>query len=163
VELYENWKKQNLSEYETVNNNILYASKIHGLTLGQYCLARRYLCSAQHNQCDCNSMIQAAEIVLKHGIVSMATVFKTVFPNVTYHAVNAKRRLLQIPLVAIRIWGELYLMEKVDGLNYPIITGFIANQKQKREVGMIKSELKQLLTIATTEKERECMYSQCCV
>ena len=60
-----------------------------------------------------------------------------------------------MPVVAIRIWGELYLMEKIDGLNYPTIIGFIADQKQKRKVGMTKSELKQLLTIATTEKERK--------
>ena len=47
---------------------------------------------------------------------------------------------------------KLYLMEKIDSLNYPTIIGFIADQKQKREVGMTKSELKQLLTIAITKK-----------
>lgn len=156
MELYKNWKKQNLSEYKTINNDI-YASKIDGLTLEEYCLARKYLCSTQHNQCDCNAMIQAANVILKDGIVSMATVFKTIYPNVTYHAQNAKRRLLQMPVVAIRIWGELYLMEKISGLNYSAIIGFIANQKPKREVGMTKTELKQLLVIATTEKERECI------
>ena len=62
-----------------------------------------------------------------------------------------------MPIVAICIWGELYLMDKIDGLNYPAIIGFIADQKQKWEVGMTKSDLKQLLTIATTEKERECI------
>lgn len=76
MELYKNWKKQNLSEYETIND--IYASKIDGLTLEEYCMARKYLCSTQHNQCDCNSMIQAANIILKDGIVSMATVFKTI-------------------------------------------------------------------------------------
>lgn len=155
MELYKNWKKKNLSEYETINSDI-YASKIDGLTLEEYCLARKYLCSTQHNDCDCDSMIQAANIVLKDGIISMATVFKTIYPNVTY-ALNARRRLLQMPMVAIRIWGELYLMEKVNGLNYSAIITFIANQKPKREVGMTKSELKELLKIATAEKERECI------
>ena len=51
----------------------------------------------------------------------MATVFKTIHPNVTYHAQNAKRRLLQMPVVAIRIWRELYLMEKISGLNFELL------------------------------------------
>ena len=59
-------------------------------------------------------MIQAAEIVLKDGIFSMATVFKTVFPNVTYHTLNAKRHLLQMPIVAIHIWGDVTLMMVSD-------------------------------------------------
>lgn len=44
----------------------------------------------------------------------MAIVFKTVFPNVTYHVLNAKRHLLQMPIVAICIWGNVTLMMVSD-------------------------------------------------
>ena len=64
-----------------------------------------------------------------------------------------QRRLLQMPVVAIHIWGELCLMEKISGLNYSAIIVFIANQKPKREVGITKTELMLLLVIARTEKE----------
>ena len=64
------------------------------------------------------------KMVLEDGIVPLADVFKAVFPTVTYHSLNAKRRLLQMPVVAIRVKGllngqsKLYLMEKVEGLDY---------------------------------------------
>ena len=57
-------------------------------------------------------MIPAAEIVLKTEF--FLWLFETIFPNVTYHALNAKRYLLQMPIVAIRIWGVVTLMMVSD-------------------------------------------------
>lgn len=88
MELYTNWKKQNLNEYDIISSDI-FASKIIGLTLTEYCLARKYICSIQHDRCDCSSVIQTANLVLRHGITSMANVFKTDYPNVTYHTHHA--------------------------------------------------------------------------
>ena len=51
----------------------------------------------------------------------MASVFRKVYPNVTYISANAKRRLLQLPIVAVCIvnsaknnQSELYLMKKFE-------------------------------------------------
>ena len=75
------------------------------------------------------TMIHAAIIVLEEGIVTLKHVF-TIFPSATYHTINAKRRLLQMPLVAIRLQytKELYLMEKVDGLDYEKLVKFLNSQ-----------------------------------
>lgn len=48
-------------------------------------------------------MIKAANLVLDSGICSLQSVFKEIFPNVTYHTGNAKRRLLQMPLVTVQV------------------------------------------------------------
>ena len=48
-------------------------------------------------------MIQAAQIIVDRGIVPVSTVFKQVFPTITYTSSNAKRRLLQMPAVAFQI------------------------------------------------------------
>ena len=66
-------------------------------------------------------MINAAKIVLHEGIVPLSRVFKSVFPNATYHSGNAKRRLLQMPLVAMHIQNELFLIEKIKGLEYSLL------------------------------------------
>ena len=71
-----------------INENV-YMSKAEGLTLKEYCEVREYICKNDHNgkNCDCNLMANA----LHEEIVPLARVFKTVFPNVTYHSRNAKK------------------------------------------------------------------------
>ena len=111
MELYKNNLQHNLSDFNVINSNI-YISKIKDFTLKEYYSARRYICSHTHNQCTCDSMLQVAETVLTEGIVSMSEIFKKAFPDVTYHPRNAKRRLLQMPLVAVRVRTKLFLMEQ---------------------------------------------------
>ena len=79
-------------------------------------------------------MIHAAIIVLEEGIVTLKHVFTTIFPSVTYHTINAKRRLLQMPLVAIRLQyaKELYL---IDCLDYEKLVKFLNSQMQHTSRG----------------------------
>jgi hypothetical protein len=107
-------------------------------------------------------MIQAAQIIIiNRGIVPVSTVFKQVFPTITYTSSNAKRRLLQMPAVAFQIkrqkgQSELYLSEKVNSVNYERLAYFFTENIQKvgREHGITKEELKQLLTLTQNERER---------
>ena len=106
------------------------------------------MCSTKHSnengKCSCASMIQATNMVLKEGIVKLSTIFRAVFPNVSYCSSNAKSRLLRIPLVAIFINKEQYVMEKIDGFNYMSLITFLESDavKSSRELGMHKNELK---------------------
>ena len=81
-------------------------------------------------------MIHAATIVLEEGIVTLKHVFTTIFPSILYHTINAKR-LLQMPLVAIRLQysKELHLMEKVDGLDYEKLVKFLNSEMQHTSKG----------------------------
>ena len=103
-------------------------------------------------------------MILKNGIEALSVVFKAAFPAVTYHAINVKRRLLQMPLVAIRIRGlqkghsELYLLEKSEGFDYVKLTRFMCNNMPTlARKGILKEELKQLLRLTQSERERECL------
>ena len=171
VEIFVQNMKQTPSEYTIVNCNI-YLSKSIGLTLQEYCIARNHYCKEKHfpqhtkqvsplstRNCDCNAMIQAAEMILREGIITLSSVFKAIFPNVTYHSHNAKSRLLAMPVVAMRLMGELYVMEKNDNLDYPALLAFLNTKlsQSKAQRGFSKHELKQLLSIAQSEREKECI------
>jgi hypothetical protein len=101
-------------------------------------------------------MIQAANMILKEGIIKLSTVFKAVFPNVSYRSSNAKRRLFRMPLVAIFINKEQYIMEKTDGFNYMSLITFFET-KSSKNLCMNKNDLKNLLLMVKGDKERECV------
>ena len=104
-------------------------------------------------------MINAAKIFLNEGIVPLSRVFKTVFPKATYHSGNAKRCLLQMPLVSMRIQNELFLIEKIKGLEYSLLASFLQGKlsRSQEQQGITKEELKQLLTLTKSDRERECI------
>ena len=130
-----------------IDSNIC-VSVINDLTLKDYYSVRKYTCHGTHvHSCTCDSMLQVAAEVIKQGIVSLSETFKRNFPNITYHSRNAKRLLLQMPLVSILIRGELFLMEKISNFNYSLLTTFFEKKLpgNQARVGMSKDELKQLM------------------
>ena len=110
-------------------------------------------------------MIKAAEIIQEVGICTLSSVFKTVFPQVMYHSTPyAKRRLLQMAVVVIRIQepssgrAEIHIMELISGVDYLKLGHFLnvcANKKSTPTPSMSKAELKELLHLAQSDKERE--------
>ena len=122
-------------------------------------------CDINYSDCKagCSSMIQAAQMVLDGCIVPVSVVFKKAFPVSTYLSSNAKRRLLQMPLAALCIsksvhQSDLYLMEKIDGFNYDKLVEILrlkAVQMIDKGNGISRDELKQLMAITQTEREKE--------
>ena len=78
-------------------------------------------------------MLTAAKLILDGGIVPLAVVFRSAFPgiNITYSASTAKQRLLQMPLVVLRIGkptdgnSQLYIMPYVYGTDYVNLAKFV--------------------------------------
>ena len=64
-----------------------------------------------------------------------------------------------MPLVAMRIQKELFLIEKIKGLEYPMLASFLQGKlsKSQEQQGITKEELKQLLTLTKSDRERECI------
>ncbi len=155
-----------LSNYEQQSDSVS-VSKFNQLSLEEYCQARKAYCSSYHKNSlclDCTNMIKAAEIILEVGICTLSSVFRTVFPDVTYHTPYAKRRLLQMPIVAIRIQepssgrAEIHIMELISGVDYLKLGHFLnacAKKKSTPTPSMSKAELKELLHLAQSDKERE--------
>ena len=109
-------------------------------------------------------MIQAAELIIKEGVIPIAYVFKAAFPDVTYNSMNAKRQLLQMPVFATPIKGakqnesNLFLMEKFEGFDYSKLSHFSSKsfQELSRRQAITKEEVKSLFT--RSERERECIH-----
>ena len=66
---------------------------------------------------------------------------------------------MQIPLVAMRIQNELFLIEKINGLEYTLLASFLQGKlsKSQEQQGITKEELKQLLTLIESDREKECI------
>lgn len=122
VSVYKEQSKHNLS-YSVINDGI-YSTAFRGLTLTEYIEARRSYCLFYHNRCTkCSKLLQIAETVLTIGFITLKQAFTTAFPTVTYTQFNAKRLLLQMPLVCLRLdykpgKSECILIEYHDGVNY---------------------------------------------
>ena len=163
--LYSDSRKLPLSQYNTVSSNV-YTTNVRNLSLKDYCIARKYYCELHHNtKCtqQCDSMINAGRAVLENGVLPLRTVFRTYFPDVTYHSVNAKRLLLQMPLVAVRLQskgdkrGELFLMEFVKDLDYEKVVGFLNREfdKASGKKTLTKADVRSILSLAQSDRERE--------
>ena len=70
-----------------------------------------------------------------------------------------KGNLIQMPIVLFPVCGQLYIMEKVQGLSYSHLSKFLTSRLtiKKAKKGMTKDDLKKLLLITSSEKERECI------
>ena len=143
-------------------------SVVVGISLSEYANTLADYCKLRHGtDCTtCSSFIAVALNVIENGFVKLSQAFKTAFPHVAYHSHSAKRRLLQLPLVAFRVGeprsglSEVYICEHFSGVDYQQflkLLNALHLQKKSRELSMSKSELKDLLSLAQTDKERECV------
>ena len=95
--------------------------------------------------------------------------FRSCFPGVTYTSATAKRKLLQMPLVAITLGrplsgkSEVFLLEAVEGLDYPKLIKFLESKMCKGAMtGLTKQQVKDLLSFAQSDRERETLrYTVC--
>ena len=76
-------------------------------------------------------MLEVVEMVLQGGYVKLKAAFTTAFPGVSYNQQYARRRLLQMPLVCLRIdyrpgVSECILLEFV-GVNYKAFSQLLHN------------------------------------
>ena len=164
VDKFANIKSLNPSCYQKINDN-LFSSVVKGINLAEYCTVLKTFCHERHNQktCGCQSLINAGQMILDNGIVPLAKTFKTVCPGVTYHVGNAKQRLLQLLIIAMHIHDELYLMEKIEGLDYSHLTTFLSSKlsQSHKKQGISKDQLEKLFLVTQNERERACLRVAC--
>ena len=169
VETYLEQKKKCLgNQLEQNICETVHISLFSGLSLSEYLEARSLHCQNSHTyQCfKCERFIKVAEKILEDGYCSLSDAFRMVAPDVTYTAEHARRLLLQMPLVAIRIGDPkkgcsfIILMEKFPGTDYSkmanILAG-LANSSMPHTFSLEKPVVKMLLSIAESDRERECL------
>ena len=162
MDIYIKLKTQALGEYNQLSSNV-FSSKVVGLSLEEYCIVWQRHCELNHNSKSCTeypAMIKAAQIVFDKEIVPMAQVFRTAFTSVTYHSLNANRRLLQFLLVAFRVGNtnssnnELSMMEKIEGVDYEASGCFLTQCTTKPlKQNMTKEDVKELFKLTQNERK----------
>ena len=148
----------NISDYLTINRD-LFSTKLDGLTLMEYCKVRKYMheCILTHNRsmCDCEAILNIAEMVMNDCIVPVSKAFRIAFLQVTYHQKNAQRRLLQMPPIILCIQGTLFLMEKNDAFDYTGLAKYLSIAEPHNVKGITKEEVKRLMLPPQSDRERE--------
>ena len=110
-------------------------------------------------------MFQVAKTVLDSGFCTLPDAFKVVSPNVAYNAERARRKLLHIPLVAVRVGqpesGQsmtllLEFFSQVDYTKMSLVINSMAKSIQGNDCsGIENSTLLALLSMAQSDRERE--------
>ena len=165
VKTYTEQIKRPLSKFNRVSNDV-HVSIFEGLTLIDYIEARRYVCCKRHAQpCSlCFAMLKVAQKVIEDGYMKLKVAFEIVSPNVTYTALHACRKLLQMPLATLGI-GErskgnycVFLVEKNSSVHYNIFKSLLNNLvtcKQKEKPVLSRETVNKLLKLAESEGEKQ--------
>lgn len=91
---------------------------------------------------------------------------KSAFPHITYHSHSAKRRFLQLSFIAMRVGqpksgvSELYLFEYIPHVSYRqflYLLNAFHQEKVTKQLTMTNEQLHSVLSIAQSDRERECI------
>ena len=143
-------------------------SRLANISLQEYITALPSYCGIYHRTgCkECVGLLQVANSVLENGYVKLSEAFRSAFPHLTYQTNSAKKKLLKMPVVALRVgspssgFSETYLIEHHPNFdhNHSLKIFCQLHEKERsKKVGLSKSELHDLLKLAQSDRERECV------
>lgn len=147
----------------------VYISLFEGLSLTEYITVRKAYWSCNHKSpCTLREkLLLVASTVVKEGYVSLPQAFSIVSPNVRYTAEKARKKLLQMPLVAVCVGdpckGKSFtlLLEHYSRVNYSkmslVINGLISTCATHNPQGLEKDCVKMLLGLVLSDRERGCI------
>lgn len=152
---------KNLSNYIQVDD-VTDVSRLEGFTLDKYILTKENICYEERKQpCTaCIGLLSVAKQILDEGFIKLNETFAMSTPGVKYKAKDAKRKLLQMPLAALKIKESktytIYLVSKETNLE---LTRSLLKRKdwgsQNTGMQMSASLVKELLSATESDAERE--------
>ena len=158
------------SDYINVSETVS-VSELNRMSLDEYIQVSIEYCRTRHtDSCKrCLPLVIAAKLVKDRGICPLSHIYRQVFLFTKYNNRAAKRKLLQIPVAAIRCGSpesgtsRTFLMEILPGCDHiyqKIIDFYLESVQWASETAtpaMTKDHLRQLLTLAQSDRERECI------
>ena len=152
---------QDLSHYIKLDD-FTDVSRLDGFSLDMYIVTKENICYEEHKQ-PCKAwvgLIGVAKQILQKGFLKLNEAFTMSSPGIKYKAKDAKRKLLQMPLAALRIKeansDAIYLVAK--GSNLKLAKSLL----EKKDCGskntgnqMSASLVRELLSASESEAERE--------
>ena len=163
--IYKEQNKRKLCDSATQKvNDRLYVSLFRGLSLKEYITVRKLHCKMHHKQpcMSCEAMLSIAETLSSSSFMTLSEAFKAAFPRQKYKPDIARQRLLQMPLVCIRL--DVWFLVEFVGVDYTQFFHFVtALQSTKSSTTTISAyEVKSILSLAQSDRERELLrYSVC--
>jgi hypothetical protein len=139
-------------------------------SLSQYVMTKEAKCIQNHQNCmacTCNNMVTAGKIVLEKKIVPLSYLWNKCFTGMAYDCEKVQKRLLQIPLAALKIDGRIYIVEKkLNGSisDYEsLIRDFSSSNSSKQTDHTSREEYDNLLChVAQSEPEKEILKHVLC-
>ena len=159
------------SVYRCLSDNIN-LSQLTDVSLKEYVALLPEYCRIRHQVCaECPGLMKVANDILAEGFVKLSSAFRSAFPDVKYHIVNAKCKLLKMPVASLRIGDPnsgascVYLLELQDNVDYKQVLNLLNqyhSEKSSQDLPFSKTDLKAVLSLATSDKERELIrYTAC--
>ena len=151
--------------FQRVSDDIC-CSYCEHLSLSDFAANLPSYCSMTHKStCSlCPPLLSVGKKIIEGGFVLLSQAFRSAFPHKTYHSHSAKCCLLQLPLVAMRVGNprsglsEVYLFEHSPNVNYQqflhLLNAFHL-EKSTKKLFMSKEQLRGILSIAKSDRERE--------
>ena len=96
--------------------------------------------------------------------VKLSTAFCSALPDVTYDAINAKHKLLKMPIAALRVDNTasdsfcVYIFEHSESVNYHQLLQLLNHYHENSSsssVSITKADIRDILSLTTSDKERE--------
>ena len=103
IDLYVQQSKKQLCDNSAQKvSDAVHVSLVEHLSLSEYVIARRAFCDLMHRTpcITCQRMLMVAQIVLSDGYCCLRRAYSIVSPDTEYNPFNARRKLLQMPLVS---------------------------------------------------------------
>ena len=137
-------------------------SRLEGFTLDKYIVTKENICYEEHKQpCTaCIGLLSVAKQILDKGFIKLSGAFGMSTPGVKYKAKDAKRKLLQMPLAALKIKESMtytiYLVSKETNLE---LNRSLLKRKdwgsQNTGMQMSASVVKEVLSATECDAERD--------
>ena len=142
---------------------------LNKMSLPHYIKSRQEYCHRYHKiPCiTCQKFISVALLILKDGLCLLPDAFNIVSPDIKYTTEKARRKLLQMPLIAITIGnaasGKSFtiLLEYCRNVDYfrmhSIINRIVGMLEEQKSISLDRDHVRMLLQLAESNHERECI------
>jgi hypothetical protein len=159
-------KKLDIKSVERDHPNIQ-VSLLEGMTLSHYVDVRMFICERNHYNCSvCQLETEVCKYILNEQPVKLTEIWRKFYPQMTYGAYSATKKLGRFPVVFVSLPEQLlnssaiYIIEKERGVDY----GQLMHTAEK--LGLLKrfdndgdtiskDRLKLLQLLASSEKDRK--------
>lgn len=157
LDIFKETKRRELTIVNVVNECVR-ESNFDTLTLEEYETALSFECRSFHSKCctKCLPMQKVCKILIEEKCCALPMLWRRCFPG-KYDCEKAQRKLLQMPLAAIRIASEgVFIVERRDEQFYSTMIATIQNLTKRKEDEPKKIDLvNDILFLADNETERE--------